>query len=65
MTQLDILKQDLQRLIDRWKDKKEVWNDKLHPDYIAYRCDKLKAIWIRKQLDKIQPSDEFVKKLFQ
>ena len=64
MTQLDILKQDLQRLIDKWKGKKEVWTSKQHPQHLAYRCDRLKAMWIRKQLDRIEPSEEYIKKLF-
>lgn len=66
MTQLDILKQDLQRLIDKWKDKKDVKNNPSHPDYIKYRSDRLYAIWIQKQLAKnTEVSYEFAQKLFQ
>ena len=65
MNQLDILNQDLERLLVKWKNKKEVWHDKLHPDYLSFRCDKLKALWIRRQLSLLKEIDEkFAEKLF-
>lgn len=65
MTQLDILKQTLQRLVDKWKDRKDVKNNHNHPDYIKYRSDRLYALWIQKQLAKYtEVTSEFAQKLF-
>ena len=65
MTQLQILKDDLQHLRDKWKNRKEVWYNTRYPDHLEFRIDRFRAEWIKRQLETLsEASPEFLEVLF-
>jgi hypothetical protein len=56
--------QTLDQLRAKWRDRKDVWNNTKHPDYLKFRSDRLHADWIKNQLAKQEATAEYAQQLF-